>query len=138
MKKTKAKSRIVKPGGAAEYIAASPKVAQQSLKALRSAIREVAPDAIETVSYFDMPGYCYEGYAYNGMFAWFSFKDSAVRLHVRPQAIVNYKNELARYATTRAIVSFPIDRTIPKSLIKKIVKASLKDMKDAGQNLGSS
>jgi len=61
---------------------------------MRSAIREVAADAIETVSYFDMPRYSYEGYHYNGMFAWFGFKKPFLRLHVRPEALMNHNTEL--------------------------------------------
>lgn len=84
----KANSKKIKPGGVGEYIAECPKQAQSFLRAMRAAIREVAPDSIETLSYFDMPGYSYEGYDYNGMFAWFSFKPPFVRLHVRPQALI--------------------------------------------------
>jgi uncharacterized protein YdhG (YjbR/CyaY superfamily) len=98
---------------------------------MRTAIRQVAPDAVETVSYFQMPGYFYGGdYAYNGMFVWFSFKKSYVRLQVWPPVIKNHKKELAGYATTTAIVSFPADKTIPVALVKKLIKASLKAMKD--------
>jgi len=76
-----------------------------------------------------MPGYFYEGYDYNGMFAWFSFKTPYVRLHVRPPVLENNKNDLGDYATTKAIISFPVDRAIPKPLVKKLVKASIKEMK---------
>lgn len=63
------------------------------------------PGSIENVSYFKMPGYSYEGYDYNGMFAWFSFKKPDVRLHVRPPAIQRQpKKDLAAYATTKALV----------------------------------
>ena len=67
--------KMVVPGGAEEYISECPKEIQAKLKLIRSAILEIAPDAIETVSYFGIPGYCYEGYDYNGMFAWFSYKN---------------------------------------------------------------
>ncbi len=97
---------------------------------MRSAIREVAPDSVETVRYFDMPGYSYEGYDYNGMFAWFSFKAPFVRLHVRPEALAKHKDELGKYAKTKAIVSFPAEGAIPKALVKKLVKSSLKAMMD--------
>jgi uncharacterized protein YdhG (YjbR/CyaY superfamily) len=127
------KTRVIKPGGIVEYIAKCPKEAQANLKAIRAAIREMAPDAIETLSYFDMPGYSYEGYVYNGMFAWFSFKKPFVRVHIRPLAIEKYKKELEKYTTTKAVVSFPIDKPIPKTLVKKLVKASLKDMIDVSQ-----
>jgi uncharacterized protein YdhG (YjbR/CyaY superfamily) len=132
MKKTKVRnSRVIKPGGVVEYIAAAPQEAQARLKDIRAVIREAAPDAIETVSYFDMPGYSYEGYVYNGMFAWFSFKKPFVRLHVRPEALLKFRKDLSKYTSTRAIVSFPVEKPIPKALIKKLVKASLKDMIDA-------
>src|SRR4051812_1146233 len=97
------RSNAIKPGGVDEYIAEWPKEIQGKLREMRAAIREVAPDSIETVSYFDMPGYSYEGYDYNGMFAWFSFKAPFVRLHVRPQAVVNNKKALASYAKTKAV-----------------------------------
>jgi uncharacterized protein YdhG (YjbR/CyaY superfamily) len=124
------RSRSIKPGGVDEYIAACPKPVQARLKQVRAAIRSVAPTAVETVSYFQMPGYSYEGYDYNGMFAWFSFKEPNVRLHVRPPAIQQQpKKDLAGYATTRALVIFPSDQAIPVALVKKLVRASVKLMK---------
>lgn len=131
----RAKSRTIRAGGVDQYIAKSPKEIQRALQDMRMAIREVAPDAIETVSYFDMPGYSYEGFEYNGMFAWFSFKGPFVRLHIRPKALVKNKKELKGYACTKAIVSFPADEQIPKALVKKLVKASLKDMRDADKEV---
>jgi uncharacterized protein YdhG (YjbR/CyaY superfamily) len=129
MEKARKKSRSIKQGGVDDYIAERPTEIQDKLRDMRAAIREVAPDAIETVSYFDMPGYSYEGYVYNGMFAWFSFKAPFVRLHVYPEAMAKYKKELEKYTTTKAIVSFPADGRIPKALVKKLVKSSLKAMK---------
>ena len=117
------------PGGVEDYIAKQPKEAQNRLNELRSAIQEAAPGATETLSYFQMPGYFYKDYDYNGMFAWFSFKKPHVRLHVRPPVIEDHKGELADYTTTKAIVSFSMDNKLPKTLVKKLVKASLKAMK---------
>ena len=124
----RSKSKTIIPGGVVAYISECPKEARANLRAIREAIREVVPDAVETVSYFEMPGYSYAGYEYNGMFAWFSFKAPCVRLHVRPQALIQHKKDLLSYAKTKAIVSFPVDSKIPKALVKKLVKASLKDM----------
>jgi len=113
-----------------EYIAQCPDEVQGKLKKIRAAIREVAPDATERTDYFQIPGYSYEGYDYNGMFAWFSFRKSNIRLHVRPPVIQEHKKELSGYATTKGIVSFPAEKEIPIVLVKKLVKASLKVMKD--------
>lgn len=118
-----------KSTGVDEYIAKCPRDAQPSLAKVRAAIRAVAPDAIERTDYFQWPGYSYPGYDYDGFFVWFSFKKSDVRLHVRPPVVQNHRKELARYATTKAIVSFPIDKPIPVALITKLVKASIKIMK---------
>jgi len=76
-----------------------------------------------------MPGYLYEGYDYNGMFAWFSFKRPYVRLHVRPPVIEDHKQDLASYITTKSIISFPADKAIPKALVEKLVNASIQVMK---------
>jgi uncharacterized protein YdhG (YjbR/CyaY superfamily) len=112
-----------------DYIAHCPKAAQVKLSKIRAAIHEIAPDATERTDYFQIPGYSYEGYDYNGMFAWFSFKKPSVRLHVRPPVIQEHKSELVGYATTKAIISFPVDKELPFQLIKKLVKESLKVMK---------
>jgi uncharacterized protein YdhG (YjbR/CyaY superfamily) len=93
-----------------EYIARCPKEAQGT----------------ERTDYFQMPGYSYPGYDYDGMFAWFSFRKSYIRLHVRPPVIQEHSKELAGYPTTKAIVSFPMDKPIPLTVVKKLVRASLK------------
>ena len=121
---------MLNPRDVDEYIASAPDEAQSKLKEIRAAIREVAPDATERTDYFQIPGYSYEGYDYNGMFVWFSFKKSYVCLHVRPPVVQEHKKELAVYATTKAIVSFPVDKKIPMAIVKKLVKASLKVMKE--------
>ncbi|HEV2400422.1 MAG TPA: DUF1801 domain-containing protein [Candidatus Sulfotelmatobacter sp.] len=97
---------------------------------MRSAIREAAPGATERTDYFQIPGYSYEGYDYDGMFVWFSFKKPYIRLHLRPPVIEDHKEELAGCPTTKAIVSFPSDKDISTTLVKKLVKASLKVMKN--------
>jgi uncharacterized protein YdhG (YjbR/CyaY superfamily) len=116
--------------GADKYIANAPKPVQAKLREIRTAIREAAPGAAERTDYFQMPGYSYEGYDYDGMFVWFSFKKPYIRLHLRPPVIQNHKNELAGCAASKAIVSFRADSAISMALVKKLVKASLKVMKD--------
>jgi uncharacterized protein YdhG (YjbR/CyaY superfamily) len=127
--KASTKSKDVVPGGVDEYIEKCPKDVQPQLTAIRTAIQAAAPGSTETVSYFEMPGYFYEGYDYNGMFAWFSFKKPHVRLHVRPPVLEDHEKDLGDYPSTKAIVSFPANKAIPATLVKKLVKASIKEMK---------
>jgi uncharacterized protein YdhG (YjbR/CyaY superfamily) len=126
------KVSLKRPGasGVDKYIANAPKEVQGKLREIRAAIREAASGATERTDYFRLPGYSYKGYDYDGMFVWFSFKKPNIRLHLRPPVIQNYKKELAGCSTTKAIVGFPADGAISKALIKRLVKASLKVMKD--------
>ncbi|WP_426701379.1 iron chaperone [Rhodanobacter sp. Col0626] len=128
-RKAGGKSDVIVPGGVDEYIENCPKEVQGRLNDMRLAIQSAAPGATETVSYFQMPGYFYVGYDYNGMFAWFSFKPPYVRLHVRPPVLEDHKKDLGGFATTKAIISFPADKAIPKTLVKNLVKASVRVMK---------
>jgi uncharacterized protein YdhG (YjbR/CyaY superfamily) len=113
-----------------EYIAKAPKEVQGRLKEVRAAIQKAAPGATERTDYFQMPGYSYEGYDYDGMFVWLSFKKPYIRLHLRPPVIQDHKKELSGCLTTKAIVSFPADKPISPVLVKKLVRASVKVMKD--------
>lgn len=132
-RKSEKKSDVIIPGGVDQYIEKMPEGARVPLREIRAATQAAAPKSTETVSYFQMPGYFYPGYDYNGMFAWFSFKAPFVRLHVRPPVLDDHKKALGDYPTTKAIVSFPMDEPIPKALVKKLVKASIKVMKQ-GKN----
>jgi uncharacterized protein YdhG (YjbR/CyaY superfamily) len=123
------KSVPIVPGGVAEYIAQCPKDVRGKLERLRAAIQEASPGSSETTSYFDMPGYFHEGFDYNGMFAWFSYKKPHVRLHLRPPVIENHEKDLKRYPRTKAIVSIPAADEIPVTLVKKLVKASIREMR---------
>jgi uncharacterized protein YdhG (YjbR/CyaY superfamily) len=125
--------------GVDEYIAGCPTEAQGDLAKIRAAIRAAAPGAVERTDYFRMPGYSYPGIDYyDGMFTWFSFKKPHVRLHVPPSVIQKYKKELASYATTKAIISFPMGKPAPMTLVKKLVKASVKAMKDKAEETSPS
>jgi uncharacterized protein YdhG (YjbR/CyaY superfamily) len=113
-----------------EYIAKCPKEVRTKLRKIRAAIRTAAPDAAERTDYFQIPGYSFEGYDYDGMFAWFSYKKPNVRLHVRPPVIEEHKRELVDYVTTKSIVVFPENKENPITLVKKLVKVSIKAMKN--------
>lgn len=124
-----------KSSGVDEYIARCPKEARGDLAKIRAAIRAAAPGATERTDYFQWPGYSDPGINYyDGMFVWFSFKKPHIRLHVPPSVIQEHRKELAGYATTKAIVRFPKGKPLPMTLVKKLVRASLKAMKHVSIN----
>jgi uncharacterized protein YdhG (YjbR/CyaY superfamily) len=103
-----------------EYIARAPKEARDKLEEVRTAIREAAPTAVESISY-GIPFY-----DYRGRLAWFGLAKAHIGLYVRPPVVEEHKNELADYETTKSAVRFPLDKKIPVPLIKKLVKARMK------------
>jgi uncharacterized protein YdhG (YjbR/CyaY superfamily) len=121
-----------KSSGVDAYIAKCPKEVHAHLQKIRAAIRGAAPGATERTDYFRWPGYSYPdpSFDYDGMFVWFTFKNPHIRLHVRPPVIHNHRKELAAYPLMKAVVSFPMDKPIPVAIVKKLVKASLREMKD--------
>jgi uncharacterized protein YdhG (YjbR/CyaY superfamily) len=104
------------------YIAMAPKKLQGKLKEIRAAIREAAPDAMESISY-RMPAYD------NGQIAWFGLMKTHIGLYLRPPVIEEHMNELKGYTTTKSAVHLSLDKRIPVRLIKKLVKARMKKNK---------
>ncbi len=114
------------------YIADCPPSVRPLLETVRAVIRAVAPDATEVVSY-QMPGYSYEGYDYKGMFAWFGLQSRHVGLYLRPPTVADFRKELKGYSTTKSAVHLPLDYPVPEALIRKLVRASLRNMKARGR-----
>ncbi len=99
------------------YIQKAPKEVQGKLTEIRKAIRSAAPKAEEKISY-GMPYY-----GYFGRLAYFSYAKKHIGLYVPPPIIENHKTLLSQYQTAKATVQFPLDRKIPVTLVKKLVKA---------------
>ncbi len=108
------------------YIASAPREARGRLKELRAAIKQVAPEAAESISY-KMPHY-----SYHGRLVWFASMKGYVGLYLRPPVIAEHARQLAAYKTTKSAVQFPLDEKLPIPLIKKLVKARMQKNKSEG------
>jgi len=116
------------------YIQKCPPKVQVRLREVRKAIREAAPGAIEGIRQFCIPSVAYPGYShgvYDGVFVWYGLRSNHVGLYLRPPAISDHIKELAGYVTTKSAVHLPLDRKVSATLIKTLVKASIKIMKEA-------
>jgi uncharacterized protein YdhG (YjbR/CyaY superfamily) len=81
-----------------EYIAAAPKEVRTKLEQVRAAIREVAPDAVEGISY-GVPSYSHKGeQGIEGRLCYFGLVKSGIGFYLRPPVIEGHVGELA---TTR-------------------------------------
>jgi uncharacterized protein YdhG (YjbR/CyaY superfamily) len=108
----KAKSQTID-----EYISAFPKEIAEKLEQIRQLIREVAPDAEETISY-DMPTFNLNG-SYLIYFG--GWKKHIALYPVSVQLAETLKEELSGYKGTKGSVHFPLDKPLPLDLIRKIV-----------------
>lgn len=109
-----------KPKTVDAYIAAAPKEYQSKLKQIRAAIKQVAPKALEKISY-GMPYY-----GYKGRLAYFAIARTHIGLYIVPPVIQEHKSELKAYETAKATVRFPLDKKLPIALIKKLVRDRVK------------
>jgi len=111
--------KTAKPKSVDQYIATAPRDVQVKLKALRKAIKDVAPGAAERISY-GMPYYHYKG-----RLAYFSFWKTHIGLYIPTPVIADHQSELKSYETTKATVRLPLDKRLPVALIKKLVRARM-------------
>ena len=111
-----------KPKSVDEYISGFPEEDQKLLEQVRTAIKEVAPNAEEVISYM-MPGY-----KLNGMLVWFAGFKNHIGVYPRgSSAIKAFEKELAKYKTSKGAIQFPKDKPLPIAFIKKMVKYRVKE-----------
>ncbi len=103
-----------------EYISRAPKEIQDKLEEVRAAIKAAAPAALEGISY----GMAF--YDYKGWLAWFGLQKGYIGLYIRPPVIAEHKKLLAGYTVTKSAVHLPLNKKMPASLIKKLVRAGVK------------
>ena len=99
-----------------EYISSCPKDIQKILQELRGTIRAAAPGAQEKISY-QMPTFYL-----NGNLVHFAAHSHHIGFYPTPSGIVAFKDELAKYQSSKGAVQFPIDEPLPLKLIGRIVK----------------
>lgn len=105
-----------------EYLKQFPPEQRAELEKIRKAIKDAAPKAEESISY-GMPGY-----KLNGVLVYFGgFKNHCSFFPAGNSAIQQFSEELKAYKTSKGTIQLPLDKPIPVALIKKIVKARVKE-----------
>jgi len=99
-----------------EYIALAPKEVQDKLKEIRATIKTAAPGAQERISY-GMPYYYHKD-----RLVYFGISKKHIGLYIATPVVEEHKSELKGYETSKATVRFPLNKKLPVSLIKKLIK----------------
>ena len=110
------------PEDVESYLATVPRDAVASLRALRKAIREAAPDAEEVISY-GVPTY-----RHRGPLVSFAATSRHCPFYVMsPGPIAARQEELEAYDTAPTAIRFPAGQPLPATLVKTTVKERMKE-----------
>ena len=104
-----------------EYIAAADPQAKKALKDIRKTIKGAAPKAEEVISY-QIPGY-----KYHGMLVFFAAWKNHISLYPAPWKAEDLKKEMSAYEGSKGTIKFPLDKPMPLTLIKKMVKYRIRE-----------
>ena len=104
-----------------KYISTFPKDVQKKLESIRQTIKKSAPGAEETISY-QTPAF-----KLNGHLVYFAAFKNHVSIYPAPRGDAEFKKELSEYKGGKGTVQFPLDKPIPLSLIRRIVKYRIKE-----------
>jgi len=111
-----------------EYISSFPENIQEILFKLKAAIKVSAPGAAEAISYA-MPTF-----KLNGNLVHFAAYRHHIGFYPTPSGILAYKKELLPYKQSKGAIQFPLDKPIPLTLVKKIVKFRVKENLEKKKN----
>src|SRR5664279_3184185 len=118
--KGKAASKTVE-----EYLARVAEPARTTLNEIRAVIRSVVPaEATEVISY-GVPTF-----KYNGPVIWFAAFSKHCSVFPTASVIEKFKDELKDYRTSKGTIQFPVDKPLPATLLKKMVRARLAEIEN--------
>lgn len=103
-----------------EYITTADPKAKKALKDIRKTIKAAAPKAEEVISY-QMPAY-----KYNGMLVFFAAWQNHIGFYPAGK-LDAFEKELTKYERSKGTIKFPLDKPMPLTLIKKMVKYRIKE-----------
>jgi uncharacterized protein YdhG (YjbR/CyaY superfamily) len=118
--------------GIDEYLAGLDEPKRTTLQKLRQTIHGIIPDAEECISY-GMPAFRLEGKVVAGFAA---FKTHLAYLPHSGSLFGALSVDLAGYESTPGSLHFPIDRPLPKALVKKLIATRLKEIRTRATEKG--
>lgn len=113
-----------KPKTVDEYIDAAPREAQEKLRKIRAILKQVAPNASETLKW-GSPVFEEKRI----LFSYAAYKSHLNFMPTQP-ALEPFKKELADYKTGKDTIQFPYDKPLPKALISKIASFRARQVRE--------
>jgi uncharacterized protein YdhG (YjbR/CyaY superfamily) len=113
-----------KPKTIDEYIADAPEQGREKLREIRALLKEVAPNATEAIKW-SYPVLEQERI----LFSFSAFKDHLNFMPTR-STLDQFKDELRDHKTGRDTIQFPYNKPLPKSLIQKLAKHRVREVRE--------
>ena len=112
------------------YLAALPQPQRDTLASLRVTLRELLPDAQECISYkmpcFKVDGKAVAGFdGFKGHCSYFPHSGNIVQ---NVSGIPDWCT-----AASKGVLHFPVDRSLPKALVRRLVRARLDEIASRGR-----
>jgi uncharacterized protein YdhG (YjbR/CyaY superfamily) len=107
-----------------EYLGAVEEPKRGTLETLRRTILEIVPEADQVISY-RVPAFRVRGKTVAGFAA---FKDHLSYLPFSGSVLGQLADELDNYTMTKSSLHFPVDRALPKALVKKLIALRLAEV----------
>ncbi len=109
-----------------EYLAGLPEPACSTLKHIRSVIQSVVPKETTEVISYGIPMF-----KFNGMLVGYAaFKNHCSLFPTGSGVLDQFENELRGHRVSKGTIHFPSDKPLPDALVKKIVKARVKENRE--------
>ena len=115
-----------------EYLSGIDEPKRSTLQELRKTIRAILPDSEECISY-GMPAFRLEGQVIAGFAA---FKNHLSYLPHSGSTLGELRDDLAGYEGTPGSLHFPIDKPLPKALVKKLIAVRLSEARRRAMDKG--
>ena len=112
-----------------EYLRGLDEPKRSTLEALRRSILEIVPDAEQAISY-RVPAFRVSGKTVAGFAA---FKDHLSYLPFSGSVLGQLGDQLKGYAMTKSSLHFPVDRPLPKSVVRKLIAVRLAELREASR-----
>jgi uncharacterized protein YdhG (YjbR/CyaY superfamily) len=104
-----------------EYIAGFPRDVQETLQRIRAIIRDAAPDAEEAIKY-QIPTF-----VLHGNLVHFAAFRNHIGFYPTSSAIAAFSGPLTGYESAKGSVQFPLNKSVPFALIRKMVEFRVKE-----------
>ena len=109
-----------------EYLRALEEPKRSTLQTLRRTILEIVPEAEQVISY-RVPAFRVGGKTVAGFAA---FKDHLSYLPFSGSVLAQLADDLGGYAMTKSSLHFPVDRALPKPLVRKLIAVRIAELDD--------